>query len=96
MTTGKAPATPAATPPPGGANGRIYVCTVKGCSKCFARREHLKRHVRSIHTNEKPYQCDFPGCDKWFSRHDNLLQHQKVHTGDPDAGRTASEGVESG
>lgn len=53
MTTGKAPATPAATPPPGGANGRIYVCTVKGCSKCFARREHLKRHVRSIHTNEK-------------------------------------------
>lgn len=53
VNAGKAPAAPAAAPPAGGANGRIYVCTVKGCSKCFARREHLKRHVRSIHTNEK-------------------------------------------
>ena len=32
---------------------RMYRCTVEGCYKCFARGEHLKRHVRSIHTNEK-------------------------------------------
>lgn len=34
-------------------NARGYTCKVKGCGKCFARGEHLKRHVRSIHTNEK-------------------------------------------
>lgn len=32
---------------------RTYMCKVKDCGKCFARGEHLKRHVRSIHTNEK-------------------------------------------
>lgn len=32
---------------------RTYTCEVNGCGKCFARGEHLKRHVRSIHTNEK-------------------------------------------
>ena len=32
---------------------RMYMCKVAGCGKCFARGEHLKRHVRSIHTNEK-------------------------------------------
>ena len=32
---------------------RMYMCEVKGCGKCFARGEHLKRHVRSIHTYEK-------------------------------------------
>lgn len=34
-------------------NMRMYKCNVEGCCKCFARGEHLKRHVRSIHTNEK-------------------------------------------
>ena len=37
----------------GGKNARMYLCEVKGCGKCFARGEHLKRHVRSIHTYEK-------------------------------------------
>jgi len=32
---------------------RLYVCTVDGCGKCFHRGEHLKRHIRSIHTHEK-------------------------------------------
>ena len=32
---------------------RIYLCDISGCGKCFARGEHLKRHIRSIHTNEK-------------------------------------------
>lgn len=37
----------------GGKNARMYLCGVDGCGKCFARGEHLKRHVRSIHTYEK-------------------------------------------
>lgn len=32
---------------------RTYTCHVDGCSKCFVRSEHLKRHIRSIHTNDK-------------------------------------------
>ncbi|KAL0575786.1 hypothetical protein V5O48_006183 [Marasmius crinis-equi] len=58
---------------------RIHMCKVPGCGKCFARGEHLKRHVRSIHTWEKPHKCPYPGCGKDFSRHDNLGQHMRVH-----------------
>lgn len=36
-----------------GRGARMYLCEVDGCGKCFARGEHLKRHVRSIHTYEK-------------------------------------------
>ena len=32
---------------------RTYMCEVPGCGKCFVRGEHLKRHVRSIHTWDK-------------------------------------------
>ena len=32
---------------------KIFVCRVPECDKCFRRAEHLKRHVRSLHTNHK-------------------------------------------
>ncbi|KAG5219424.1 Transcriptional regulator MNL [Salix suchowensis] len=60
-------------------DARLYICSVEGCGKCFHRGEHLKRHIRSIHTNEKPFKCTHAACDKFFNRHDNLLQHLKVH-----------------
>ncbi|KAF8633581.1 hypothetical protein AX15_001374 [Amanita polypyramis BW_CC] len=70
-----------ASPDPSGnlTDGRLYVCKVEGCGKCFFRGEHLKRHIRSIHTHEKPFKCTYPECEKLFNRHDNLLQHLKVH-----------------
>lgn len=34
-------------------SNRLYVCKVENCGKCFNRGEHLKRHIRSIHTYEK-------------------------------------------
>ncbi|KAF8433270.1 hypothetical protein L210DRAFT_3556982 [Boletus edulis BED1] len=37
---------------------RTYTCHAEGCGKCFVRGEHLKRHIRSIHTDEKR-GCDF-------------------------------------
>ena len=39
---------------------RLYICQVEGCGKCFQRGEHLKRHIRSIHTHEKRELC---ACD---------------------------------
>ncbi|SCU86234.1 LAMI_0D01024g1_1 [Lachancea mirantina] len=47
------------------------------CPKAFRRSEHLKRHIRSVHSSERPFHCSF--CDKKFSRSDNLSQHLKTH-----------------
>ncbi|KAK6463831.1 hypothetical protein DFJ63DRAFT_318847 [Scheffersomyces coipomensis] len=47
------------------------------CDKQFKRSEHLKRHIRSVHSNIRPFHCKF--CDKKFSRSDNLAQHLKTH-----------------
>ncbi|CAO1619588.1 unnamed protein product [Jaminaea pallidilutea] len=60
-----------------GKSGKVYTCKVPGCGKLFKRSEHLKRHIRSIHTDEKPFLCEI--CHKRFSRHDNLNQHMRVH-----------------
>ncbi|KZV93728.1 hypothetical protein EXIGLDRAFT_612682 [Exidia glandulosa HHB12029] len=57
---------------------RSYVCPVSTCSKAFKRREHLRRHLRSIHTNEKPHKCPHAGCTKSFSRTDNLWQVRRL------------------
>lgn len=32
---------------------RMFTCEIEGCGKVFKRSEHLKRHIRSIHTLEK-------------------------------------------
>ncbi|KAG1440790.1 hypothetical protein G6F56_011771 [Rhizopus delemar] len=32
---------------------RMFTCENEGCGKVFKRSEHLKRHIRSIHTLEK-------------------------------------------
>lgn len=31
----------------------VHVCPVPSCGACFRRREHVKRHIRGIHTLEK-------------------------------------------
>jgi len=58
---------------------KCFECNYAGCGKVFKRSEHLKRHVRSIHTLERPFSCPFPHCSKRFSRSDNLSQHIRVH-----------------
>lgn len=47
------------------------------CDKQFKRLEHLKRHVRSVHSSIRPFHCKY--CEKKFSRLDNLAQHSKTH-----------------
>ncbi|CAL1694830.1 unnamed protein product [Somion occarium] len=58
---------------------RSFTCSMDGCGKVFSRAEHLRRHVRSIHMDEKPFKCEDPTCGKRFTRRDNLLQHQRSH-----------------
>ncbi|CAO3692743.1 unnamed protein product [Umbelopsis ramanniana] len=58
---------------------KMFTCTHNNCGKIFKRSEHLKRHIRSIHTLEKPFVCPYDGCDKRFSRSDNLNQHIRIH-----------------
>lgn len=49
----------------------------ESCPKAFRRSEHLKRHIRSVHSNVRPFPCKF--CEKKFSRSDNLAQHLRTH-----------------
>lgn len=55
---------------------KTFVCDL--CNRRFRRQEHLKRHYRSLHTQEKPFECT--DCGKKFSRSDNLAQHARTHT----------------
>lgn len=54
---------------------KTFVCNL--CSRRFRRQEHLKRHYRSLHTQDKPFSCG--ECGKKFSRSDNLSQHARTH-----------------
>ncbi|KAL2258103.1 hypothetical protein VTK26DRAFT_8721 [Humicola hyalothermophila] len=54
---------------------KTFVCDI--CNRRFRRQEHLKRHYRSLHTQEKPFECS--DCGKKFSRSDNLAQHARTH-----------------
>lgn len=54
---------------------KTFVCDK--CNRRFRRQEHLKRHWRSLHTEDKPFECN--ECGKKFSRSDNLTQHQRTH-----------------
>lgn len=54
---------------------KTFVCDL--CNRRFRRQEHLKRHYRSLHTQEKPFECH--ECGKKFSRSDNLAQHARTH-----------------
>ncbi|KAF5026276.1 hypothetical protein F66182_1666 [Fusarium sp. NRRL 66182] len=77
--------TPAPLPAPANRRGRkqsltedpskTFVCDL--CNRRFRRQEHLKRHYRSLHTQEKPFECN--ECGKKFSRSDNLAQHARTH-----------------
>jgi len=77
---------------------KTFVCEI--CNRRFRRQEHLKRHYRSLHTEDKPFECH--ECGKKFSRSDNLSQHSRTHgsgaivMGVLEEGELPSEHLDSG
>jgi hypothetical protein len=63
---------------------KLYECPLKHkqcadspCPKRFERLEHLRRHVRTVHGDERPHTCKV--CSRAFSRGDNLREHYWTH-----------------
>lgn len=60
-----------------------HQCTHADCNKPgkkkknFGRREHLKRHEKSVHSGERPFCCEH--CKATFSRSDNFHNHEDTH-----------------
>lgn len=53
-----------------------YKC--KACNRGFARPDHVKRHIETLHNREREmFECDL--CGRQHSRRDNLRQHRKKH-----------------
>jgi hypothetical protein len=48
------------------------------CVQSFARIEHLRRHIKSVHSGFS-VSCKVPRCTKSFSRSDNLYDHYYTH-----------------
>lgn len=48
------------------------------CNSSFTLSKDLKRHISSIHDQER-WPCPDPRCRQVFSRSDKLLQHRRTH-----------------
>lgn len=52
------------------------------CHKCnqhFKRKDHLKRHIESVHQIKGKVEFNCVFCSKKFNRRDNLQTHLKTH-----------------
>lgn len=63
-------------------------CRFEGCTKTFARPEHLKRH-ENTHSKERPFPCVVTGCGRRFSRNDNRKAHYETHLKEAMSGKKA-------
>eukprot|EP00466_Bigelowiella_natans_P008509 jgi/Bigna1/54464/estExt_Genewise1Plus.C_350019 len=53
--------------------------TCRVCSKVFAQRGNLTRHLL-IHAGSRPFKC--PICPKTFNQKVHLTKHERTHTGE--------------
>ena len=52
---------------------KSFDCDFKDCNMAFTTKVTLKRHIKSVHSKEKPYQCS--QCLKKFNRKSHLTAH---------------------
>ncbi|KAI0652635.1 hypothetical protein C8Q79DRAFT_898053 [Trametes meyenii] len=57
---------------------RRHVCPVETCKKMFIKRDHLDRHIRSLHRHDLEY-CLHPTCSYTYTRRDNMSAHHGAH-----------------
>ncbi|TPP63889.1 Zinc finger protein [Fasciola gigantica] len=55
-----------------------YVCEF--CQRAFVRDDKRKRHIRCVHSHERPFVCEV--CAKAFARKDKLQEHARHHNRD--------------
>lgn len=58
--------------------GAQYLCTE--CGKTFYLKSNLDKHMRFVHTQERPFSCSI--CDLKFKWKFSLSQHMMLHTGE--------------
>ncbi|GAB1313615.1 hypothetical protein MFIFM68171_03825 [Madurella fahalii] len=62
------------------AKAGAHKCDWEGCdAKPFQRREHMKRHVTSVHLKVGWSYCEFCN-NRPFNRVDNYITHMRLHT----------------
>ncbi|XP_044727365.1 gastrula zinc finger protein XlCGF7.1-like [Chrysoperla carnea] len=57
---------------------RPYSCD--RCDKTFRCADNVKRHISSVHLNERKYQCTF--CPQAFCAKSTWVHHERLHTGE--------------
>lgn len=64
---------------------RPFQCTVAGCDKQYARKQHLRRHIVTTHERHLSparcgaFVCTEPGCHQILSSRDALAKHVRNH-----------------
>jgi uncharacterized Zn-finger protein len=64
------------------------------CSKVLSRKEHLKRHIESVHEKKKNFTCS--RCSKAYSRKDLLENHKCAAGSSSTASRSGKQKAEKG
>ncbi|SCO59681.1 zinc finger transcription factor, putative [Plasmodium berghei] len=59
-------------------NSDIESRTCNICNAVFVKGKLMQRHLKSVHSNERPYECDI--CFKRYKRPDHLKLHLMKHT----------------
>ena len=55
-----------------------FRCPFPNCNRTYERQDHLSRHVKSLHENERTHKC--ADCGKGFNRADLLNRHRAAHS----------------